>query len=167
MGRHLVADLQCRKMLPDTCNLIKKETITACILHEGPRTIQCWPEPVLGSNLEPWHEMNMSHWPHHSKRQPYVGDFLDETFIGVHRNSSKAYTTLVWPTLEYPSPVWDPHEKTNIDKPEKVQRSAARVVFDQSRRCTAGNQESVTALISELGWPSLVETWQRSTGFHV
>ena len=86
-------------------------------------------------------------------------DSSDETFVGVQRNSikSKAYTTLVQPTLEYTSPVWDPHERTNINKLEKVQQSAATVVFDKPHRRTADNQESVTALISDLGWPSLEE----------
>ncbi len=70
---------------------------------------------------------------------------------------SKVYSTLVWPTLEYASPVWDPHERTNIDKLEKVQRSAARVVFDKPHKRTAENQESVTALINDLEWPSLEE----------
>ena len=33
MGRHLADDLQCQEMLYDACDLIKKETITAYILH--------------------------------------------------------------------------------------------------------------------------------------
>ncbi len=39
---------------------------------------------------------------------------------------AKAYTTMVRPTLEYASTVWDPHTLASTYKIEKIQRRAAR-----------------------------------------
>ena len=39
-----------------------------------------------------------------------------------------AYNTLVRPTLEYCSAVWDPYTKQNIDKLEKINTRAARFI---------------------------------------
>ncbi len=68
---------------------------------------------------------------------------------------AKAYTTLVRPVLEYSSSIWDPHDTTNINKLEKVQRLAARFVLNKPHKHTSENQESVTAMVTNLGWPSL------------
>jgi hypothetical protein len=62
------------------------------------------------------------------------------------------YTTLVRPLVEYSSVVWDPHTQTNIREIEKVQRRAARYVFNDYRRTT-----SVTNLLQTLQWISLEE----------
>ena len=46
-----------------------------------------------------------------------------------------AYLALVRPILEYGAAVWDPHLKKDIDKLERVQRSAAEtVVFNLKRK---------------------------------
>ncbi len=37
-----------------------------------------------------------------------------------------AYNTLVRPTLEYCSTVWDPHTRRNIDRLEQINTKAAR-----------------------------------------
>ena len=58
-----------------------------------------------------------------------------------HQINSKTYTTLIQPTLEYAGPVWDSHERTNIDTHEKIQWSAAGVEFNKPHRCTVENQE--------------------------
>ena len=42
---------------------------------------------------------------------------------------SAAYTSLVRPTLEYSSAVWDPSSTEDINKLEKVQRQVARRLF--------------------------------------
>ena len=63
-----------------------------------------------------------------------------------------AYATYIRPTVEYASPVWDPHTKRNTNKIEMVQRRCARYVtgnFD--------NTSSVTSLLNCLSWPTLEE----------
>jgi hypothetical protein len=41
-----------------------------------------------------------------------------------------AVNTLIRPKVEYSSAVWDPYTKENIDKIERVQRRAARYVYN-------------------------------------
>ena len=67
----------------------------------------------------------------------------------------RAYTTLVRPLVEYSSPVWSPHTQRDIKKVEKIQRVAARFVTRCPTRRSA--PDSVSELISSLGWVSLVE----------
>ena len=63
-----------------------------------------------------------------------------------------AFTTLVRPHLEYPSIVWDPYYKQDIQSLEKIQRKvhvARFVTGDYSY------QHSVTTMLDHLNWPSL------------
>ena len=63
-----------------------------------------------------------------------------------------AYTTYIRLTVEYASPVLDPHTKRNTNKIEMAQRRCARYVtgnFDRTR--------SVASLFNCLSWPTLEE----------
>ena len=63
-----------------------------------------------------------------------------------------AYTTLVRPSVEYASAVWDPYTKNQINQLEQVQRRAARFVNNNFYNREPG---AVTAMISELSWETL------------
>ena len=60
------------------------------------------------------------------------------------------YLTMVRPQMEYASAVWDPHHNSLIQLLEKVQRRAARWIFNDYSRFS-----SVSAMLNELSWPSL------------
>jgi len=63
---------------------------------------------------------------------------------------AKAYSSMVHPTLEYCSTVWDPHFLKDINDFEKVQRQAARwAMSDYSW------SSSVTSMLEVLQWPTL------------
>jgi hypothetical protein len=63
---------------------------------------------------------------------------------------SLAYQSLVRPTVEYSSMVWDPHLEYQVQKVEKVQRKAARFVHNRF-----GISDSVTELLDECQWQPL------------
>ena len=62
------------------------------------------------------------------------------------------YTTMVRPTLEYSSPVWDSKLPRLCQKLENVQRMAARFVHSAYTDRTPG---CVTKMVQDLGWESL------------
>ena len=63
-----------------------------------------------------------------------------------------AYTSLVRSILEYSSTLWDPFYQKDIDRLERVQRRAARFVFNDYKPLS-----SVTSMVSQLGWKPLAE----------
>lgn len=62
------------------------------------------------------------------------------------------YKSLIRPTMEYTSTVWDPHTARNINKIEMVQRRSARFVFNDY-----GRTASPSDMMNQLGWESLAE----------
>ena len=62
------------------------------------------------------------------------------------------YKIMVRPIIEYACTVWSPHTKKNIQSLEAVQRRAARFVQNDY-----GFTSSVTAMLQDLGWPTLEE----------
>ena len=63
----------------------------------------------------------------------------------------------VRPIAEYAAVAWDPNTQRNIRKIEQIQRSSARYVTN-----TYDRRLSITALLSELQWPSLQERRRQS-----
>ena len=63
---------------------------------------------------------------------------------------TRCYNTLMRPTMEYTSCVWDPTTKKNITKVKSAQGSAARYVMNNYSR-----ESSVTNMLSNLEWKSL------------
>ena len=72
------------------------------------------------------------------------------------------YTTMVRPTLEYATTVWDPYPRPYLQKDikavEQVQRRAARYVLNDYSTRTPG---CVTGMVNKLQWESL-ETSRRN-----
>ena len=67
-----------------------------------------------------------------------------------HNVEDLPYKTLLRPKLEYAASVWDLYTRVNIQKLVAVQRRAASFVCNNH-----GRQNSVTAMMNSLGWPSL------------
>lgn len=61
-----------------------------------------------------------------------------------------AYKSLIRPTVEYVSTVWDPYTKQNRDRVEMVHRRAARYVLNNYDRSA-----SVTEMLKQLDWDTL------------
>ena len=67
---------------------------------------------------------------------------------------SAAYTSMMRPTMEYASSVWDPTNRKKIGNLEKVQKRAARFVFNNYTDRTPG---CVTKMVESLKWEKLEE----------
>ena len=77
--------------------------------------------------------------------------------MGFKSVKEKAYFTLVRPTLEYESPVWDPHTAKNMNKIEAVQRRAATWVINGHHQTS-----SVDDMYQQLQWSPLTERRRRA-----
>ena len=69
----------------------------------------------------------------------------------------KAYVSLVRPTLEYASSVWDPYQQNDIHRLEKIQRRAGRYATNRYH-----NTSSVSSMIEQLEWTTLEERRKHS-----
>ena len=105
-------------------------------------------------------------------QHPYLGVIIPKTFnwkaqvsnaktLGlIKRNlhpcpkgvKSRAYISLIRPTMKYASTFWDPCRQYQIQWLENVQRRAARF----ATRTYGSEQGCVTRAVSHLQWPSLM-----------
>ena len=85
-----------------------------------------------------------------SKSNSTLGFFLRNLKACPPKLRETAYFSLVRSSLEYSSAIWNPFRQKDINKLEKIQRSAARIVT-QNYRQTA----SVTSLIQNPSWTDL------------
>ena len=67
-----------------------------------------------------------------------------------------AYTTYIRPTVEYASPVWDPHTKRNANLIKMAQHWFSCYVTGNFDRTN-----SVTSLLNCLLWSTLEERWRQ------
>ena len=65
-----------------------------------------------------------------------------------------AYLALVRPLLEYGAIIWDPYQKQDISKMERIQRNAVRFIAKDYKSKTPG---SVTRLLTKHDLPTLQE----------
>ncbi len=85
-----------------------------------------------------------------SKANKTLGFLRRNVKVSSPKIKAQAYMSLVRPTLEYASSVWNPYTKQNIEKIEMVQRRAARFTLNRFH-----NTSSVTNMVELLGWRSL------------
>ena len=110
----------------------------------------------LGVVLSDNYGSSSSQWKAHidsmvSKASQKLG-FLRRNLRGSpYKLRELAYVTLVRSSLEYCGSVWDPTVKGEAEKLERVQKRAARWARG------ARGIISITALLNDLGWPSLAD----------
>ena len=68
-----------------------------------------------------------------------------------------AYFSLIRCCMEYGATVWDPYQKYNSEKVERVQRRAAMFVKSRHSRYS-----SVSDMLDVLGWPPLSQRRQEA-----
>ena len=101
---------------------------------------------TFNSNLD-WstHISNVS-----SKATRTLGFLRRNLAFAPQQTKAMAYKTLVRPQVEYASPVWAPYTQVNVQKIEKVQRTAARWVSRRWRKTS-----SVDDMLSNLSLDTL------------
>ena len=108
-----------------------------------------YPEDIITDDLL----LDQERWECYSQRHQTDG-FLRRNFTEcTPRAKSATYTTMVHPTLDNASAVWNPHEQKDIQV-EKVRRWAAGHVLNNYTDRSPG---SVTAMLEKLEWVSVEE----------
>ena len=95
--------------------------------------------------------MGHTHKQDHTARANRTTGFIRRNLSSCTKEAkSTAYKTLVRPTLEFCSAVWDPHTKEHIQKVGMSQRRAAHMVHNNYDWET-----SATSLMQSLKWENL------------
>ncbi|KAK7088259.1 hypothetical protein V1264_022195 [Littorina saxatilis] len=136
---------------PSKCNIIrilpsKNKPPILSTYHLHGQTLETTKESkYLGVTITE----NLS-WTNHIKNMTAKGNrtFKECTM----KVKSATYTTMVRPTLEYASTVWDPHQENDKQALEMVQRRAARYAHNNYFEKTPG---VVTNMLNNLGWETL------------
>ncbi|XP_070208014.1 uncharacterized protein [Littorina saxatilis] len=143
---------------PSKCNIIrilpsKNKPPILSTYHLHGQTLETTKESkYLGVTITE----NLS-WTNHIKNVTAKGNrtvgFLRRNFKEcTTKVKSATYTTMVRPTLEYASTVWDPHQENDKQALEMVQRRAARYAHNNYFEKTPG---VVTNMLNNLGWEIL------------
>ena len=85
-----------------------------------------------------------------TKANNTMGFLRENLNLSSTKTKETAYTSMVRPTVEFASCVWDPHESVDINKIEMVQRMDARFVKHRYH-----NRSSVTEILEDLKCKSL------------
>ena len=93
-----------------------------------------------------------------SKATKKLGFLCQNLNLAPKETKVAAYKALVCPQLEYTTPLWNPHHHAEINRIEKVQRTAARWACRRWR-----NQSHVGEMLDELQWPELQERRQQAS----
>ena len=139
---------------PQKCQLIritnkKKQHQYNYTIH-GHQLEQVESAKYLGVNIHQHLSWN-THIDSITKKGNNTVGFLQRNLHHLPQEVRKqCYETLVRPSLEYASSVWDPHTQRNINKLEAVQRRAARFVCQDYRQ-----RSSVSNMITNLNWQTL------------
>ena len=70
--------------------------------------------------------------------------------------ANKMYKAIIQPHLDYCSTVWDGLGVTLLDKIQKLQNRAARIITQSSYNTSASN------LLEELGWNNVLTRWKKT-----
>jgi hypothetical protein len=137
------------------CYLLSSKTKSSFFYTIGNTILKNVQEnPYLGitfSNDMKW----KTHISNITKRANSTLGFLRRNLRYCPQNCRKtAYQALIRSKLEYGSVVWDPYQQGDIDKLERVQRSAARFI---TRDYKSRQEGCVTAMLDDLNLPTLQE----------
>ena len=69
--------------------------------------------------------------------------------------ANKMYKAIILPHLDYCSTVWDGLGVTLLDKIQKLQNRAARIITQSSYYTSA------SSLLEELGWDNVLTRWKK------
>ena len=142
------------KFHPEKCNILtiskKRTTITRNYILHGHTLERLTSAKYLGVTIT-----SDLKWGEHvnnicKKANKTIGFLKRNINISNKTIKEKAYMSLVRPTLEYASAVWDPYQQNDIHRINMVQRRAARYVTNNYR-----NTSSVTEMLQRLEWPTL------------